>query len=182
MSRTVLLIRHTEVARRWHGRCYGASDAGLSRSGYADAHALISRLAQWQPDHIVHSGLRRAAILASAVGRTMGGTTIADARWRERDFGSWEGRLWSVIYRASGSAMDGMITAPASFRPGGGETTFELAARSVAAFSDLPRGRTLVVAHGGSIAALRGSRDALPVPSWLTLVPVHGGAVEMVVA
>ncbi len=117
--------------------------------------------------------------LATAIGRIAGCTVTGDRAWQERDFGAWEGRSWQAIYRTSGNAMDGMIDAPASFRPGGGETTAELAARAVAALADLPRGRTLVVAHGGTIAAILGSRDALPVPAWLALVPAYGGRVEI---
>jgi len=179
VSRTVLLVRHTEVAKRWHGRCYGVSDAGLSRHGDAHAQALVPELARWRPDHVVHSGLRRSTQLAAAVSRTAGCTVTADPNWRERDFGGWEGRSWHTIYRESGNAMDGMIDAPGSFRPGGGETTAELAARAVAALANLPPGRTLVVAHGGTIAAVLGGRGALPVPAWLALVPAYGGTVEI---
>ena len=179
MNRTVLLVRHTEVARRWHGRCYGVRDAGLSRDGDAHARAFVPELARWRPDRVVHSGLRRSSRLAVAVGLTAGCIVTADPNWRERDFGAWEGLSWRTIYRTSGNAMDGMIDAPASFRPGGGETTAELAARAVAALAGLPPGRTLVVAHGGTIAAVLGDRDALPVPAWLALVPAYGGTVEI---
>ena len=177
MNRAILLVRHTEVARCWRGRCYGASDAGLSRAGLAHVHALVPGLSAWRPDRLVHSGLRRAALLADMVARVTGLGATVDRRWRERDFGDWEGMSWIAIHRASGDAMDGMIDAPDSFRPGGGETTLELAARAVAALADLPPGRTMVVAHGGPIAALRGTRAGFAVPRWLTLVPAYGEAV-----
>lgn len=180
VTRAVLLVRHTEVACCWRGRCYGASDTGLSRQGRAQMYALVPELVAWKPERIVHSGLRRSAVFAEAVGRAASCAVSVDPRWRERGFGDWEGVSWSAIYRTSGSAMDGMIDAPASFRPGGGETTMELAERAMAAFAALPSGRTLVVAHGGSIAALRGSRDTQPVTSWLGLVPACGETVQLV--
>ena len=178
MTRAVLLVRHTEVALAWRGRCYGASDPGLSRAGAAHAAEVARALAPWKPDVVVHSGLRRAQHLAQRLAATAGVTLHTDAGWRERDFGDWEGRSWAAIYRCSGSAMDGMIDAPDSFRPGGGETTTELADRAVLALSRLPDWRVAVVSHGGPIAALRGRQAGMPVRDWLALVPRLGDACE----
>ncbi len=178
MKRQVLLVRHTEVARGWKGRCYGQSDMGLSRAGQSHARALAASLAGWKPDRIVHSGLSRACILAEAVAALAGVASHADTAWQERDFGSWEGRSWTAIYRETGSAMDGMIDDPDGFRPGGGETTMAFATRALAAFHSLPDGRTMVITHGGPIAAIAGSLKGLPPRDWLALVPVLGASLE----
>lgn len=177
--RALLLVRHTEVARAWKGRCYGQSDMGLSRAGAAQASALAAELAAWRPDVVLHSGLRRAQILADAIAKRAGVAALADLRWMERDFGSWEGRSWAAIYRETGNAMDGMIDDPAGFRPGDGETTMELAARALAAVQDLPSGRVLVVTHGGPIAAIIGTRLGKSVQDWPTLVPPLGTSVAL---
>lgn len=174
MTSAVLLIRHTEVARAWRGRCYGISDPSLSRAGTAHAAVLAAELAAWKPDIVVHSGLRRTRYLAQLIAAA-GVETVADPGWRERDFGSWEGLTWHAIHRSTGNAMDGMIDAPDSFRPGGGETTTELANRASEALARLPAGRIAVVSHGGPIAALRGRRLGLPARDWLALVPALGG-------
>ncbi|KAB7648549.1 histidine phosphatase family protein [Polymorphobacter fuscus] len=179
MSAALLLIRHTEVARDWHRRCYGASDPGLSRAGAAQARLLAPDLARWRPELVIHSGLRRAAVLARWIARHGAVEAIADPAWRERDFGAWEGVTWNAIYRATGNAMDGMVDAPDVFRPGGGETTCALADRVVAARAALPARRIAIVTHGGVIAALRGRHAAIPVSGWPALVPPLGGAVEM---
>ncbi|WP_033921566.1 histidine phosphatase family protein [Sphingomonas sp. 37zxx] len=171
----ILLVRHPAVARAWAGRCYGISDIGLSRAGLMQVRSLAPQLAAWAPTYIVHSGLRRAATLALAIARETGLPVTCDPRWRERDFGAWEGRSWQAIYRATGNAMDGMIDAPDSFRPGDGETTTELATRAAAACAALPAGRVLVVSHGGPIAALLGTQQGLPPRDWLKLVPATGG-------
>jgi len=152
---------------------------GLSREGAAHRRALASELAAWRPEIIVHSGLRRARLLAEAVAALVGASAHADPQWQERDFGSWEGRSWDAIYRATGNAMDGMIDAPDQFRPGDGETTMELAHRSLAAFDNLPSGRVLVVTHGGPIAAILGMRQGLTARDWPALVPPPGGIVEI---
>lgn len=179
MTRAVLLVRHTQVARAWRSRCYGQSDMGLSRDGAAHRRALAPELAAWSPEIIVHSGLRRARLLAEAVAALAGAPAHADPQWQERDFGSWEGRSWDAIYRATGNAMDGMIDAPDHFRPGDGETTMELARRSLAAFDTLPAGRVLVVTHGGPIAAILGTRQGVAVRDWPGLVPPPGGSTEL---
>ncbi len=173
----ILLVRHTAVALRWRGRCYGRSDAGLSRTGAAEARRLAKELAAWKPDRIVHSGLIRTRLLATRIALATGVPATADAAWAERDFGTWERRRWTAIHRDTGDAMDGMIDAPDSFRPGGGETTTELADRVTTALVALPPGRTIVVTHGGPIAALRGTAAGLPPREWLALVPQPGQAV-----
>lgn len=150
---------------------------GLSRAGAAEARRLAEELAAWRPDRVMHSGLIRARLLAEGIGKAAEVATLADPNWAERDFASWEGRRWSAIYRATGDAMDGMIDAPDCFRPGGGETTAELADRACAALAALPEGRTIVVTHGGPIGALRGTATGLPPRDWLALVPAPGQAV-----
>jgi broad specificity phosphatase PhoE len=179
MPDSITLVRHTEVARYWRGRCYGVSDAGLSRTGGAAIGPLAEQLAALRLQWVVHSDLTRTRRLAQAVARAVGCPIVADPAWRERDFGTWEGQTWNAIYRASGDAMDGMVAAPDTFRPGGGETTFELAARVGLALWRLPEGSGAVVAHGGSIAALLGQRHGLAPHDWLSLVPPLGGCVTL---
>ena len=174
MTRSLLLIRHTEVGHYWRGRCYGASDAGLSRAGAAHAKAIAPGLAAWHPDLVVHSGLHRARMLAERIANHAGVDVFIDPAWLERDFGTWEGQTWNAIYRTTGNAMDGMIDAPDSFRPGGGETTMELADRVAIAYRHLPPVRVAIVSHGGPIATLRGSIKQRPILEWLSLVPEYG--------
>lgn len=179
MTDRTLLVRHTAVARRWAGRCYGHSDMGLSRVGQADARRRAIEIAKWHPTLIVHSDLSRTRMLAQRIAVLAGVPCIADQAWRERDFGTWEGRSWTSIYRDTGNAMDGMINTPTSFRPGGGETTAELATRALAALRALPKGRVVVVAHGGPIASIRGLRAEAAVDEWASLIPMPGEAVEL---
>ncbi len=179
MSDAVLFVRHTQVALHWQGRCYGRSDMGLSRAGAIHAREVATTVADWRPDIVIHSGLKRARILADHVASHTGSRPIALAAWQERDFGTWEGRSWAAIYRATGNAMDGMIDAPATFRPGGGETTDALAQRTMTALAALPCGRIAVITHGGPIAAILGTTSELPVREWPSLVPRLGETVEL---
>ena len=179
MTRQLLLVRHTEVARRWRGRCYGTTDVGLSPAGRAHAAAIAPQLAAWRPDVVIHSDRRRTRDLAMRIAALAGVDCLPDAQWRERDFGEWEGRGWNAIYRATGNAMDGMIDDPDSFRPGGGETTTEMLERIARALAGLPSGRIAVVTHGGPVAAAR-LLDASQAVSMLpTLIPGYGEACEI---
>lgn len=179
----VLLLRHAEVALRWRGRCYGRTNVGLSQEGQRRSRSIALALAQRHAGGIVaviHSGTRRAAFLAHEIARLTGAALHADPRWRERDFGSWEGRTWHAIWRETGNAMEGMLTDPQDFRPGGGETTAALHARSLAAWRELPvAGLTVVVAHGGPIACVRGHLAGAPWHRLPEFTPATGELIEI---
>lgn len=169
----VTLLRHTAVAEQWRGRCYGVIDAGLSTEGIAAARALAQGMVGIT--RIQASPLRRARFLGALLSRRFGLPLEIVPALRERDFGVWEGQNWDTIYAAEGDAMMGMVDAPASFRPGGGETTEELARRVSDWFTGLPPASgVLAVTHGGPIAALRGSLTGSPVREWPNLVPPVG--------
>lgn len=170
---TVRLLRHPPVAKAWAGRCYGVSDMGWSREGRAMARSLAAAV---RADRVVHSGLERTRRLAEMLCPA----PIEDARWRERDFGAWEGRRWDAIWRESGNAMDGLMTDPDGFRPGGGETGAMLAARVRAAWNALPDvDHVLVIAHGGSIATLRCLLAGAPLTEAVRFIPACGEMVEL---
>lgn len=177
---SLILVRHPPVAQAWTGRCYGLSDMGLSREGQAMIGPLIEQLASLRPDRIVHSDMRRTRALAVPLARRLGITPVACPLWRERDFGSWEGRSWSSIYDETGNAMDGMLTAPEQFRPGDGETTAELAQRIGRAMDNLPRTRLVVViSHGGPIACARVAVEGLALLDLATVIPPAGSVVSL---
>lgn len=176
----VLLVRHTAVAGHWRGRCYGRSDVALGCAGRTAARELAARLAGMDFDAVVTSPLRRARVIAGRIARLSGRPLAVEPRLMELDFGTWEGRAWDDIHRETGSAMEGLIRAPATFRPGGGETTFEVAGRALAWLHGLDAGVSIIaVCHGGPIAAIRGRLAGLPVERWPDLVPAHGEVVPI---
>lgn len=175
MKRTVWLVRHPPVALCWQKRCYGQSDPGLSREGTRLARDISDRLAAISPDIVIHSGLRRTRAVAEPLARRTGATLFSEPLWRERDFGQWEGQSWHAIYRATGNAMDGMLTAPDTFRPGGGETTAEMFERIKLALAALPHcPRIAIIAHGGPIACARALQHNASVALLPSLIPAPG--------
>lgn len=177
---SLILVRHPPVTLDWQRRCYGRSDPGLSRTGQAMVGSLVERLMTFAPDIILHSDMARTRAVAVPLARRLGTAALAAPLWRERDFGDWEGLSWQRIYRATGSAMDGMIAAPGMFRPGGnGETTSALIERIGHALEALPqRGRALVITHGGPIAAVSHHRDGTDIVAMAGFIVPPGSVIE----
>lgn len=178
MAGRIILVRHPPVTLAWQKRCYGQSDPGLSRTGQAMIVSLVDELAELGPAAIIHSDLTRTRAIALPLAEKLGITATANPLWRERDFGSWEGQSWNAIYRTTGSAMDGMIDAPDHFRPGGGETTAELATRIGEALAALPDGRSVaIITHGGPIACARASHADAHLHQFAAFIPPAGSVV-----
>lgn len=136
---------------------------------------LVNQLVALKPDVIIHSDLQRTRAIAEPLAHQLGMTTTADPLWRERDFGAWEGQTWNAIYRATGSAMDGMVDDPDHFRPGGGETTRALATRIQVTIQNLPDVDCIVIiSHGGPIACAIAMQTGASFHRLASLVPRTG--------
>ncbi len=173
MADALILVRHPPVTLAWQKRCYGQSDPALSRAGQAMIAPLVDRLAAMAPDAIIHSDMKRTRAIAEPLGKRLGIVPLAEPLWRERDFGTWEGQRWNAIYRATGDAMNGMVDAPETFRPGGsGETTQQLLDRIGAALAAAKRrGRVVIITHGGPIACALARQMTDKIASLPDLVP-----------
>jgi broad specificity phosphatase PhoE len=180
MSRRLILVRHAAVHAKYAGLCYGQSDVELSEAGWERSRELAELLASEPVQRIVHSGLQRTQWLAEAIASRMSLKAEACEQLRERDFGTWELKSWDAIHRESGEDMLRMLTDPAGFRPGGGETTYELRDRVLRWLADDSiDGVTIAVTHGGPIAALRGSLQNIPVTEWPRLIPACGESMAL---
>ncbi len=169
------LVRHPPVTKAWQKRCYGQSDPGLSREGQSMIAPLVVELAALKPGIIIHSDMTRTRAIAVPLAKQLGLKMVAEPLWRERDFGTWEGHSWNTIYRTTGNAMDGMITDPEYFRPGGGETTQDLMDRIQQAISILPkRERIAVITHGGPVACAVALQTHTPLQKLAALIPRTG--------
>jgi probable phosphoglycerate mutase len=150
MALRIFLIRHGQTDENARGVLQGHSDTRLNALGRRQAEALASRLNRFAPriETLVASDLARAAETAAAVERALGLRAGLDAAWRERAFGSFEGRTLddAHIWRAAAGTdeLPGAETG-AAFEARIGKALLGLAgahrdSRSVA-----------VVTHGGPI-------------------------------
>jgi probable phosphoglycerate mutase len=166
----LILIRHGESSANAQGLLVGRTDAELTEEGRAQA-ASVGHLLHAPIDALVTSPLRRARHTAALVGA--GIAAVVDPRWVEVDYGEYEcrpvGDVPSDVWRAWRSNPQ--------FRPEGGETLGEVAARVAAACDELfsdegagarkPGGDVVVVSHVTPIkAAVAWALGAGPALSW----------------
>lgn len=137
---TLYLMRHGEPELA--GRLLGRTDCAVKAGGIAACRSQATDLAV---DRIIASDLRRAHDCAEAIGET-----VIDPRWRELDFGVWDGLAASEVAPA---ALSSFWNDPDANPPPGGERWSMLTARVRQAIADLAPVPTLVVTHGGAMRA-----------------------------
>ena len=128
------------------GVCYGATDLGLAPGWEEAVDALDLRATA-----VRHSPLTRCRRPAERLAARLGVEAIPDPDLREMDFGAWEMRAWDAIPRAE---LDGWAADVEGWRPPGGETVAEMAARAGRALARAGKG-DLLLAHAGIWKALR---------------------------
>ena len=164
----LILVRHTRPAAA-PGICYGRTDIAAAPGFEPEAARLAARLAP--ADRVVSSPLRRCTALASRLARTLAAPLTLDPRWREMDFGAWEGRPWDAIPRPE---LDAWAADLMHARPHGGESVAMLAARTAEAIAACPaHERGIVVTHAGPIRAARVASGA-GAAAWSRPVPFGG--------
>ncbi|WP_342120662.1 histidine phosphatase family protein [Pseudoduganella sp. OTU4001] len=140
----LILIRHPipDVAP---GVCYGRSDIPAAAAALAAGHAALApQLADAlaRDARLYSSPLQRCTALACLLG-----APALDARLAEMDFGAWEMRAWDDIPCAE---VDAWAADLLDYRPGGGETVREVAAR-VQSFLDELQHDAVIVCHAGTM-------------------------------
>ena len=153
----VWLVRHGETDAP-AGVAIGSSDPPLSSIGRAQAQALALELAVRPLTAVYASDKIRAIATAEPIAQAHGMAIHVDRRVRELDFGAWEGRslaeLWTEDAEAARNWERDLRATPPSFA----ENVAALELRVAAFWEDAcerSTGEVAVVAHGGSLAALR---------------------------
>ncbi|WP_306394326.1 histidine phosphatase family protein [Telluria beijingensis] len=143
------LVRHPrpDVAA---GHCYGRSDLAANVD---DVERVLAALAgQGLPGAmpVYASPLARSAVLA----HRLSPAPAFDARLAEMDFGAWEMRSWDDIPR---DEIDAWSADLLHYRPGGGESVLQVAARVAGFYADIRRAghaQALAVCHAGTMRLL----------------------------
>lgn len=153
----LILVRHGETPWTREGRFQGAEDTGLTPEGVAQAERLAKRLAREAIDAAYASDLKRAVETARRIMAGQGSVRI-DPRFRELDFGAWEGLTYSEVQARYPLALARWEADPMTRAPHGGESLGELFKRLQGALDEIKErhwGQTvLIVAHGGSLQVL----------------------------
>ena len=158
MSGRLWLIRHA-ASDAPAGVAIGVSDPPLSSIGLAQVAQLVERMRDVPLGAVWSSDSSRARDTAAAIASSHGLSVLVTPALREIDFGSWEGRflsdLWQEDPEAAGAWESDLRQTPAGF----GERAAQLEERVAGFWSkvgpSVSRRDVAVVAHRGSLAALR---------------------------
>lgn len=138
------LLRHGRPLRT--GLLLGHRDEPAAPGAH---EALLDRVSDLAFDRLVTSDLRRAREGAEEIARARGVALHGDPRWRELDFGAWDGLEADAMDSAD---MTAFWSNPDTAAPPGGERWSDLCARVAAAIGMLDTS-TLVVTHAGAMRA-----------------------------
>lgn len=166
----VHLLRHGTTDAE--GRLIGRTDATPLPEG---VEACVRRAEVLSVEAVVHSGLARTRIPAERVAAARGRIAIEDARWRELDFGAWDGRRLDAI---DAGALAAFQADPATHAAPGGEAWPALVARVGAALAEVDR-PTLVVTHGGAMRAAIASLCAIDFPQLWNIALPHAALLSL---
>jgi len=150
------LLRHGEAAIPRPGELLGQRDLPLTDQGMA-------RAAAWQPffrragiGHVFCSDLCRTKAFAEHIADNARAVSAVPAL-REINLGAWDGLTRQEIMQRMPGRWEERGRALADFRPQGGESFSDLAARALPAFEGIAReaeGPALVVTHAGVIRVI----------------------------
>ncbi|GAA0205596.1 histidine phosphatase family protein [Halobaculum roseum] len=167
---TILLCRHGETPWNRDRRVQGWAPTELTERGREQADALADFLGtEYAVDRIVASDLERAAETARAVSRATDAAATFDARWRERDFGRFQGLTYDGLFGTYPEyTLSEIGYAAAETVPESGESLLDMRARVREGFADLrgevgPDETVAVVAHGGPLYVVTGELKGLDV-------------------
>jgi len=152
MRPLIYLLRHGEVDKGVPRRFLGRTDLGLNDNGIRQARALGERLRTIPFAGVIASPLRRAVETAALVsGRPVAAVEVM-AALAEIDLGAWEGHTVAEVRQRFPGAYERRGQDLEHYRPEGGESFADLAARVcpvVFALAARAPGPLLVVAHAG---------------------------------
>ncbi|MGH8626035.1 MAG: histidine phosphatase family protein [Gammaproteobacteria bacterium] len=171
---TVDLIRHGETPVM--GRYLGRTNVALASRGWEQMDTALHDRGPW--DAVVSSPLKRCADFARAFARGHGLGFEIDERFREIDFGAWEGRSAAEISAGDPGALERFWNDPLNNTPPQAEPLRAFASRVLAAWSALIEGHAergvLLVTHGGVIGVIRCDAERRPLCHLLRREVPHG--------
>ena len=144
-GRLLHLLRHG--APETPGLLMGRTDGLPTLAGIA---ACVAQTIDLDVTAVVASDLLRASAAATAIGERLQRPVTIDPRWREMDFGDWDGLAPGALDPAAAARF---WDDPEANPPPGGERWSALIARVAPALDDIGQAGTLVVTHGGAMRA-----------------------------
>lgn len=139
------LLRHGAPVRP--GRLMGRTDGAPTEAGIGEC---VTKTRDLRLDVVIASDLCRARLAGEAISKGFDVPLTVDPRWREMDFGAWDGLPSDAV---DADAFDRFHADPDGHPPPEGERWSALAERVGEAIDELAPHPTLVVTHGGAMRA-----------------------------
>jgi broad specificity phosphatase PhoE len=177
MKTVIVLARHGRT--EWHhgNRYTGATDLPIDDVGRQQADQLREWAEDFAPDALWSSPMLRARQTATPTAEALGLPPVVDARLRELDFGTAEGRMLSELPVAVAKAFE---LDPVDHHFPGGEDPAAAADRVYEVFQQIGKEhasqKVLVVAHNTLIRLLTCRVLGLPLRDYRRLLPALGPA------
>jgi alpha-ribazole phosphatase len=175
---TVYLARHGESDWNAANRFQGHSDRPLTEEGRRQAEALAELVAQENVDAIYSSPLIRALDTAKIVAARSGLEVTELEDLREVDTGNWSGLSRAEVQERFPEGFERWIAGGSGWEDG--ETYEEMSERVLRAIRTIavahPKGRVLVVSHGGPIRAVQSAAEGVDLHAYRRLRPVEPNA------
>jgi len=151
--RTVLLIRHGEIAGDAGHRFIGQVDLPMSEDGEAEIRVLAHRLDRMALNAIYCSDLKRSRRTAELLAEGRAVPVCVQPELREIGLGAWEGLSRHDVAEQEPEEYERRGRDIENFRPPGGESFGDLATRVVKFWQNLtaenPKGTIAIAAHAG---------------------------------
>ena len=167
------LLRHGETAA---GNVYlGRSDAPLSESGFRQMAEALPNAPHY--DAVLSSPLVRCAAFAQNYAHQQGLPLHYEARFKEMDFGAWDGCSAAEIAADDANALENFWRDPIACPPPQAEPLLSFQARVLVAWRELPvrypGQRILLVTHGGVMRIILCHLQQRPLAELLSLSVPH---------
>ncbi|MGL4791007.1 MAG: histidine phosphatase family protein [Anaerotignaceae bacterium] len=152
------LIRHGETDWNKEGRFQGWTDIELSQEGTRQAELLGERFKNIHIDELYSSPLKRAVDTAKPIANATGLEIKTNEKFKEINFGTWEGMTAVEIAKEYGGAFEDFINKPETCTfPG--DTSFELVTQRLKEgmaeiLGDKDNMNIAIVSHGGIVRLL----------------------------
>lgn len=98
MQKTILLFRHGEVEAKYQKKFRGRINCELSDTGKHMSEVNAKFIEMENIDQVVTTGLKRTDYVGELV-KKAGMPWSVDPRFREADFGEWEGKAWEEVQK-----------------------------------------------------------------------------------
>jgi broad specificity phosphatase PhoE len=165
-ERDLWVVRHGQTTWNSVALVQGQDDtATLTPEGYLEAERLAERFVGQPVGAIYSSDLRRARQTAGPLAAVLGLTVRIDPLLRERNFGIYQGGPVSALQPGVTGVSHGRVV-DSTVRPPDGESLDDVYQRAATFIDrlvdDEPMTAVVVMAHGGSVRAIRAYCAGLP--------------------